>query len=225
MATTTSLLGLTKPAVSEAADISVINENFNIIDAFIKGTGLGTTAKSIDSLDNATTFGLYTSNAGLPGITGTVYWVALALPFSAESILQIASQGTYDPLRLALRRMTNGAWGEWEYPNPPMVAGTEYRTTERSNSKPVFKKRIVYTTTDIGTKDTLTSFNVPHGISGFGELVSINAKIGTYPMPYLDTAGNLSVVTGVTSTNITIRLQSAWSGERTWTFDLAYTKA
>ena len=31
-------------------------------------------------------------------------------------------------------------WNEWEWVNPPMVADTEYRTTERCNSKSVYKR-------------------------------------------------------------------------------------
>lgn len=32
----------------------------------------------------------------------------------------------------------NGFWSEWEYVNPPMRIGVEYRTTERWNGKPVY---------------------------------------------------------------------------------------
>lgn len=33
-------------------------------------------------------------------------------------------------------------WDEWEYENPPMIAGTEYRTTERYDGRPVYVKRL-----------------------------------------------------------------------------------
>lgn len=35
-----------------------------------------------------------------------------------------------------------GTWSEWEWVNPPMVLGVEYRTTERCEGKPVYAKRI-----------------------------------------------------------------------------------
>lgn len=43
-----------------------------------------------------------------------------------------------------VRRSRNsaGTWGEWEYVNPPMAEGVEYRTTERFNGKPVYAKLI-----------------------------------------------------------------------------------
>ena len=40
----------------------------------------------------------------------------------------------------------SGSWGEWEYKNPPMTPGVEYRTTERYNGKAVYTKLI-----DMGT--------------------------------------------------------------------------
>ena len=36
----------------------------------------------------------------------------------------------------------NGTWGEWEFENPPMVPGVEYRTTKRHNGKVVFTQLI-----------------------------------------------------------------------------------
>lgn len=48
MATKTSLLGLTKPAYTEAADIAVLNENFDLID---KAVGQG--ARVANLLDNS----------------------------------------------------------------------------------------------------------------------------------------------------------------------------
>lgn len=35
-------------------------------------------------------------------------------------------------------RNSAGTWGQWEYMNPPMEEGVEYRTTERFNGKPVY---------------------------------------------------------------------------------------
>ena len=40
------------------------------------------------------------------------------------------------------RTCVDGTWGEWEYVNPPMQVGAEYRTTERCEGKAVYAKRI-----------------------------------------------------------------------------------
>ena len=37
---------------------------------------------------------------------------------------------------------TTVTWSDWEWENPPLIAGTEYRTTERFLGKPVYKKLI-----------------------------------------------------------------------------------
>lgn len=39
-----------------------------------------------------------------------------------------------------------GSWGDFCYENPPMVVGTEYRTTERYNGKAVYAKAINFGT-------------------------------------------------------------------------------
>lgn len=38
------------------------------------------------------------------------------------------------------RTCIGGAWGEWEWVNPPMDIGVEYRTTERWNGKTVYTR-------------------------------------------------------------------------------------
>ena len=40
----------------------------------------------------------------------------------------------------AVRVKKGGVWDEWEWENPPMSIGVEYRTTERWNGKPVYTK-------------------------------------------------------------------------------------
>lgn len=52
----------------------------------------------------------------------------------------------------AERIMKAGIWGPWEWVNPPMILGTEYRTTERYLGKPVYCKVLeVSPITDGGT--------------------------------------------------------------------------
>lgn len=46
---------------------------------------------------------------------------------------------------LAQRYQISGTWSAWEWVNPPMMLGVEYRTTERYLGKPVYKKMIEYT--------------------------------------------------------------------------------
>lgn len=43
---------------------------------------------------------------------------------------------------IIVRSMYGGEWGPWEWVNPPMQLGVEYRTTERYLGKPVYTKTI-----------------------------------------------------------------------------------
>lgn len=43
-----------------------------------------------------------------------------------------------DTFYCAIRTYNNFGWQPWEYVNPPMQLGVEYRTTERYNGKPVY---------------------------------------------------------------------------------------
>lgn len=45
---------------------------------------------------------------------------------------------------IIVRRCVTGTWGEWEWENPPMALGVEYRTTERYNGKPVYAVLVNY---------------------------------------------------------------------------------
>lgn len=66
---------------------------------------------------------------------------------SNPDVTQIASQDidvssplTYIAVRKSIDRATGVVWGEWEWVNPPMQLGVEYRTTERYLGKPVYVK-------------------------------------------------------------------------------------
>lgn len=69
MATKTSLLGLTKPAYTEAADIAVLNTNFDLID---KAVGQGARVQNL--LDNSW-FGIPIAQAGRNGMHGSTKYV------------------------------------------------------------------------------------------------------------------------------------------------------
>ena len=69
MATKTSLLGLTKPAYTDAADIAVLNTNFDLID---KAMGQGARVQNL--LDNSW-FGIPIAQAGQNGFHGSTKYV------------------------------------------------------------------------------------------------------------------------------------------------------
>ena len=69
-------------------------------------------------------------------------------------------------------------WSEWEWDNPPMQPGVEYRTTERRDGKAVYAKSIVYTlseavSTGPGGWERLV---IPHRISNFRYAVRLDGQ-------------------------------------------------
>ena len=63
--------------------------------------------------------------------------------------------GRTDNFEIVERKQINNVWGDWEYLNPPMNLGVEYRTTERYLGKPVYCKVV-----DFGTAPNNDTKNV-----------------------------------------------------------------
>lgn len=108
------------------------------------GFGLGeVTAKDLSDANRAVESGYYqcSQNVPAPG-----WWYVHCISQNNESKTQYAfsveaasgiTRGT-----VCKRYMNAGTWGEWEYINPPMRLGVEYRTTERYLGKPVYVKLV-----------------------------------------------------------------------------------
>ena len=64
-------------------------------------------------------------------------------------------------------------WMPFEWENPPMKIGVEYRTTERYDGKPVYAKAI-----NFGQAPNATYKDVSHGIENFSQLVSYTGMMG-----------------------------------------------
>ena len=85
-----------------------------------------------------------------------------------------------------VRRTTDGVTtGSWEWENPPMIAGVEYRTTERHNGDVVYAKLIKIT--EIPQNGGV---NVPHGISNCRPISCVGCSDGTaLTIPYMSSTG------------------------------------
>lgn len=119
----------------------------------------------------------------------------------------------------------NGTWSNYEWYEPDMVPGVEYRTTERWNRKPVYRKMVQYTNTAALSGDALTK--IPHGVSNMDRSagVEITTRTQGYQIPYV-TITESTAVTGCSATDIELRTTgtTSWSVGRTWYFYLKYTK-
>lgn len=83
--------------------------------------------------------------------------------------------------------------GEKEWINPPLYDGTEYRTTERFDGKPVYSKYIYYKGTEDVDGGVGTIYKIPHGVSDIYQLRSIEVQLGRYILPLMSGASSISV--------------------------------
>ena len=186
------------------------------------GYGLGVSLPRISADANAATKnGWYLLEPGATNSPNSTYYaVVRADSVDDGSMVQTAySLDAY--FSQLIRRKIFGTWGEWEYVNPPMVIGVEYRTTERWNGKPVYRKLVSFNL----AAATSSGFVVPHGISGFKRLVR---QVGTFDpnflLPYIHN-GHTTWVSEVNATNIVVgNTGQAWDTSYSWHFDLYYTK-
>lgn len=145
---------------------------------------------------------------------------------SSASNGSLIAHSAYSAGSKIIKQKYGGTWQPCEWENPPMVAGVEYRTTERRDGKPVYRKSVVYTHSGkFGDSETNTDYTIPHGISGWVRAVrcvtSINNEVTG---SYLGSAGGILCVNGFDATNINIRVYKTYFNSPIFRFDLAYIK-
>lgn len=107
--------------------------------------------------------------ANAPSIPNGGYGSLLVTSRGAgNTITQMCFFETYTTI--AIRYRFGSEWQPWEYINPPMTLGVEYRTTERYLGKPVYVKLI-----DCGNLPNGTTKEVAHGITNLDFIVGAQA--------------------------------------------------
>ena len=72
-----------------------------------------------------------------------------------------------------------GHWQSWEWENPPMILGQEYRTTERYMDKPVYCKAV-----SIGALPAIGRTEIGFGSWGTTDIVRHNCKVRSNSVDY-----------------------------------------
>lgn len=121
---------------------------------------------------------------------------------------------------IAVRKLEAGVWQPWEYVNPPMKSGVEYRTTERFWERPVYYKIV-----DCG--QIADNKQVEHGIANMRDCIFCQGLRGAMPMPSISN-NDLSdpwsyYVADVNRTKITLACGTAAAGGNCHVI-LKYTK-
>lgn len=105
------------------------------------GYGLGSEySKAVTNWDDAKESGIYRGPAPSGIGSGTIIGVTFSdsIGYKVQIIYPDGSQNCS-----AQREMpVNGIWTAWEWVNPPLYSGVEYRTTERYLGKPVYVKLV-----------------------------------------------------------------------------------
>ena len=190
----------------------------------LKAYGLGSaTYFTADKINDQICPGWYRTND--ISIDGTVYsYVYMRVDAynntGGMQTLHILS----NPVVTLQRQKHAGEWQSWEWVNPPMEDGVEYRTTERFHGKPVYRKRQVAHMAAFGNASGVGEASFVYDILNFNEPVRCEVSTGTQRMPYISTSGGLTAVALYGASGVTLRtLNMTWT-ERDWIVDIAYTK-
>lgn len=173
------------------------------IGAAPAGYGLGGAPVSApnDNLDEATENGWYSCSGttiGRPtGLNYIEYGTVLVIRRYGQNVTQLyvsqpnTSMGA--PYLLVRNCSSYNAWNPWEWINPPMLAGGEYRTVKRWNGKPVYVKAV-----NVGSLPNNSSKTIAHGISGNTGFVSVRvcATSGSNGFDLVNGSGNFVSVIG-----------------------------
>lgn len=151
------------------------------------------------------------------GGAGGIQNIPSLIPSSDYGYLLVSSRNEQEKLQvfmsevnnyIAVRKLEAGVWQPWEYVNPPMDLGVEYRTTERYLGYPVYIKLInlgslpnAGSTKQISVRDL--SIRVPISMDlTWGNFASENFVVNDYA-PYVASAGfdnaNINIVGGPSS--------------------------
>lgn len=136
---------------------------------------------------------MYNAQGGFentPGAAAGVYFFEVQKQMTGYGSITATGYNGY------ILQMTckNNVWTPWEWINPPMALGVEYRTTERYMGKPVYCKLI-----DCGAL-TANTFKIATALSANGdkavraEAVVLYKTDSWYAAPYNDTNNNLTFI-------------------------------
>ncbi len=187
------------------------------------GYGLGGHAVSPpnNSIDDAKETGLYLCGPGYIGApsghTYIVYGTVLSMKRADNSVIQVywseaSSNISGSPLNL-VRRFDGTKWYPWEWVNPPMVSGIEYRTTERYAGKPVYVQLV-----NFGALGNATTKSVDVAIENVDKIPVLGGTALEVPLIPGSYNGAISGISATrTSAKITISI--------TTTADLSWMQA
>lgn len=161
----------------------------------------------LDSLSNNGWYGIHSSNELTLGgfsFTACVLEISSLSETYGWQIIRFLGKNS-----ILIRHKNNGVWGEWEWDNPPMELGKEYRTTERWNGKPVYTKLFNFGVSANGA-------SIAHGLNP-NPIIRYSAVAGAIPLPHFNTVEPAYQITiSVGATDITMACGASRTGLQTY---------
>lgn len=185
MATSTTNLGLTKPSVNDAADIGVLNSNFDKIDTKCNpalfapsGYGLGGAVYTAD-LNKAIKPGWYYTDSKTVN-TGRYYTIVHVKAYRNEQFVEQVQTDMNLTNFDRLHRYSKDGGATWteEWENPLMQLGVEYRTTEKWGGNTVYAKCV-----SGGSWLDQKTINIP--VDNCYRVTRFEAVAGDYCLPFI----------------------------------------
>lgn len=142
--------------------------------------------------------------SGLPG--AGVRWFMTMHRFSSTAAY-VRAYSNYGNGSKATRVLKDAVWDEWEFENPYMQVGKEYRTTERYLGAPIYSQIVAY-----GSLPNATIKRVEHNIENIDRIIDIKL-VSTKDAPYSPSIIGQSTIAGYSAgpNNITIETSSDMS--------------
>lgn len=180
------------------------------------GYGLGDVC-AVQGWDGITKTGFYKGGVGGGMPYSSDFWHGYHIEAGVNNYaIQRANYYLFGDCTITRTRNSDGTWNPWEWENPPMSVGEEYRTTERHNGKAVYAKAI-----NFGTLPNTNTIDVRHGLTAIEFVRYFGTMSNGDPLPRV--FGNYRVELGVDSTSISVTSTADYSAYSA-IISLYYTK-
>lgn len=159
--------------VGFGANGQLVDSGSKATDFAPSGFGLGELCEVITDWNTAVNNGWYRTTTYNPNNNApdALAWYGYTICYSIYLLVQVAYHiDTDTEWKCATRFRRNDVWSPWEYFQYPLTVGTEYRTTERFNNKPVYAKAINMGSLSQGL------ITVAHNINDYEGLVRVEGQ-------------------------------------------------
>ena len=174
------------------------------------GYGLGGFAKDItgQDLNNIIQGGWYWYEHAVNSFNNFTHCYMEVIPshgFSATQIIRFMLHDNSCAVQRVKTDWGNTAWGEWEWVNPPLLPGVEYRTTRRCYGVPVYTKRV-----DLGLIEPGGSATIKHTEETIHPIHCYGWGTGA-ALPYFYADQNYNILIGASGQTVNVSVGSAYT--------------